>query len=225
MLIGGRLAVRCVCPTPQGRRSRGKTCGMKACRWVVGALLAATLSWQNQSEATVVRAIPLGKLVEISDWVVVATVTSVKSQYVTIGGAKRMVTDATLQIDHALTANRVAADGAGSGDGETVTVRTLGGTIDGVAQAVLGEAVLNPGSTNLLFLRRGNDQQFHVAAMAQGEYVVFGDEQGQLRLRPSPGLDVVTDPEQSVVKALAGRTLTQAEAIVTETASKARQIP
>jgi hypothetical protein len=167
----------------------------------------------------------LGKLVEISDWVVVATVTSVKSQYVTIGGTKRMVTDATLQIDHALTANRVAAEGAGSGDGEIVTVRTLGGTIDGVAQAVLGEAVLNPGSTNLLFLRRGNDKQFHVAAMAQGEYVVFGDEQGQLRLRPSPGLDVVTDPEQSVVKALAGRTLTQAEAIVTETASKARQIP
>jgi hypothetical protein len=202
---------------------------MKACRWVLGAFLVATLSWQSASEATIVRPVPLAKLVEVSDGVVIGTVTSVRSHYVSFGRTKRMVTDATLQIDHVVLAPPAAAGAtpapAPIEAGSTITVRTMGGTLDGIAQAVLGEAVLRPGTTNLLFLWRGNDNAFRVAGMAQGEYVVQADEQGQLRLRPSPGLDVVVNPEQSAIKTLAGRTLDQAQLLVGETATKIRKIP
>jgi hypothetical protein len=203
---------------------------MKACRWVVGAFLVASLSWQSVSDATIVRAVGLSKLVEVSDWVVVGTVTSVQSHFVTVGQTQRMVTDATLQIDHVVMAPSPGAQGTTtdptpSEAGAVITVRTLGGTVDGVAQAVLGEAVLRPGSTNLLFLRRGYDNAFHVSGMAQGEYVVQADAQGQLRLKPSPGLDVVVNPEQSAIKTLAGRTLEQVELLVGETANKVRKIP
>ncbi|MGC4068749.1 MAG: hypothetical protein QM784_29710 [Polyangiaceae bacterium] len=203
---------------------------MKACRWVVGAFLVASLSWQSASDATIVRAVGLAKLVQVSDWVVVGTVTSVQSHYVTVGQTKRMVTDATLQIDHVVLAPSerslgTATETTSSEAGSVVTVRTMGGTVDGIAQAVLGEAVLRPGSTNLLFLRRGYDNAFHVSGMAQGEYVLQADAQGQLRLKPSPGLDVVVNPEQSAIKTLTGRTLDQVELLVGETANQVRKIP
>lgn len=123
-----------------------------------------------------------------------------------------MVTDTTLVVNEALSPNRSSSDV----ETATVVVRTLGGTVGEVAQLVPGEAVLTKGSSHLLFLDEGSgDGIFRVAAMAQGQYLVSTDEKGVRTLRPSPGLDVVVNPTQSAVAALAGRTVEQARALVT----------
>lgn len=183
---------------------------MKAFRWVLASTLASVVAWQSHSAATVVRAVPLGELMGQSEWVVVASVKSSRSHYETIGGARRLVTDTMLQVEQAWTSNRSSA----SVESATVTVRTLGGTLGDLAQYVPGEAVLTAGTPQLLFLDEGTDGVFRVAAMAQGQYPIVTDEQGQTTLRPSPGLDKVLNAEQSAVTALAGRSVPQAQAMV-----------
>jgi hypothetical protein len=192
-------------------------CHMKAFRWVLGAALAVAIGWQSDSEGTVVKAIPLGALVNMSEWVVVASVQSAQSQYVTIGGSRRMVTDTILSVDQAITPNR------SSGNVETaaVTVRTLGGTIGELAQYVPGEAILALGTKQLLFLDEGRDGLLRVSAMAQGQYPLLADDKGDLRLHPSPGLDAVMNSEQSAVTTLIGRSVEQAQAML----QNARKIP
>lgn len=186
---------------------------MKLSRWVFGgASVLAVVGWQGHTEATVVRAMPLSELVSMSEWVVVAQVQSSRSHYETIGGTRRMVTDTTLTVQEALTPNRSSSDL----ETTSVVVRTLGGTVGDVAQLVPGEAVLTKGSSHLLFLDEARgDRIFRVAAMAQGQYPISTDAKGLRTLRPSPGLDVVVNPTQSAVAALAGRTVEQAHALVT----------
>lgn len=176
------------------------------------------MAWQGASEASVANAVPLERLLGVSEQVVVATVTSAHSHYEKVGGSSYIVTDTTLQVDHVI-------DGPSGLAGQPIVVRTLGGTVGDLAQVILGEAVLAKGSTDLLFLRRGKDGSLHVSAMAQGEYVVVSESGGELRLKPSPGLDVMVNPETSAVAVLAGRTLGQAEAIVGQARSKVRQVP
>lgn len=190
---------------------------MKAFRWVVATTLTAALGWQSQSAATVVEAIPLGDLVRMSEWVVVATVKSARSHYETIGGARRMVTDTQLQIDQALTANRSSSNV----ETASITVRTLGGTIGDLAQVVLGEATLPVGTQQLVFLDEGSDLTLRVAAMAQGQYPIVKDAKGLPHLQRSPGLDVVLNLAQSAVTALDGRSVDQAQALV----QNIRQVP
>ena len=191
---------------------------MKLPRWVFGASVLAVVGWQSHTEATVVRAMPLPELVSMSEWVVIAQVQSSRSHYETIGGMRRMVTDTTLIVNEALSPNRSSSDV----EMATVVVRTLGGTMGEVAQLVPGEAVLTKGPNHLLFLDEASgDGIFRVAAMAQGQYLVNTDEKGVRTLRPSPGLDVVVNPTQSAVAALAGRTVEQARALVTN----ARKVP
>ncbi|HEY5957820.1 MAG TPA: hypothetical protein VIV60_14760 [Polyangiaceae bacterium] len=190
---------------------------MKRSRWVFGAIVGMALGWQTGSYATLVQAIPLADLIELSESVVVATVVDSTSHYATVRGHRRMVTDTTLLVDHVITAKAPSAAPA-----QSIHVRTLGGTSDGVVQSVLGEAVLETQSTNLLFLRRGSDGELWVAAMAQGEYPLENTADGQSRLHASPGLDVVRNPEQSVVSVLSGTTLQQAETLVKTHLPKAR---
>jgi hypothetical protein len=183
---------------------------MKAFRWVLGSSLAAIVSWVSASSATVVAAIPLGDLVSMSEWVVVANVKSARSHYVTIGGSRRIVTETELDVEQALTANRLSAGVEPS----TITVRTLGGTVDDVAQLALGEAQLPVGTRQLLFVDEGSDGTLRVAAMAQGQYPIVVDDKGEAHLQPSPGLDVIVHAEQSAVTALAGKSIVQAQALM-----------
>jgi hypothetical protein len=164
---------------------------------------------------------PLRDLVNMSEWVVVAEVTSARSHFETIGGARRLITDTTLQVTNAVTPNRSSRE-LESG---TIVVRTLGGTVGDVAQVVLGEAVLPRGTSQLLFLDEGSDHQFRVSAMAQGQFPVAVDAQGQKRLRPSSGLDVVVNAQQSAVHDLAGRTLEQAQSLVQTINQNVRRMP
>jgi hypothetical protein len=190
-------------------------------RWVFGAVGGALLGWQTQSDATIVRAIPLDEIVKSSEEVVVATVIESKSHYASVGGYQRMVTDATLLIDHVVLANRTST----TDHSQTVTVRRLGGTADGLAHVVFGEAALTPNATFLLFLRLGSDGTFWVSAMAQGEYQVRTDEEGAVRLARSTNLDTIVDRGRSVVTSLDGATLKQAESLVASSASKVKKLP
>jgi hypothetical protein len=185
---------------------------MKSFRWVVAATALSAVIWQSASSATVVRAVPLSDLVAMSEWVVVAEVKSSRSHYETIGGSRRMVTDTVLEVKEALTPNRSSREFQSA----TVTVRTLGGAIGDLAQLVPGEAVLRKGSTQLVFLDEARgDAVYRVSGMAQGQYPIRIDENGTRVLDRSPGLDVIVNPQQSAVLALSGKSVEQAQALVT----------
>jgi hypothetical protein len=190
-------------------------------RWALGAALAVAVIWECRADATVVAAIPLNDLVSMSEWVVVAEAKSARSHYETIGGSRRMVTDTTLEVTSAVTPNRSSRDV----ESKTIVVRTLGGNVGDLAQVVLGEAVFPHGVSQLLFLDEGSDHRFRVAAMAQGQYPIVAGADGTRRLRPSSGLDVIVNPQQSAVSALAGKTVEQAQQLVQAVHQSVRRVP
>jgi hypothetical protein len=142
---------------------------------------------------------PLSRLVERSAMVVVATPVSAHTHYAMMGNRQRVVTDLTLEVSWTLRGQDAT--------GTDIVVRTLGGTVDGMAQIVYGEAPLRIGQTSLLFLVPGRDQVLHVLGMAQGHYPTTPDDQGQWRIQRSPGLDGVLQPELSAAQVLSGQRL------------------
>lgn len=168
------------------------------------ACLALVLGFCMTSAATVVQAIPLNELVASSEWVVVATVKQARSHYVNLGGVRRVVTESELQI-HQCMNDKCATE---------MVVRSLGGSVGDLVHHVYGEALLAPGSTNLLFLRQGTDKHVRVVGRAQGEYHLVRDGHDGWLLRPSRGLDGVRNRERSAVAALARLTLSEAWQLV-----------
>ncbi len=145
------------------------------------------------------RPIPLVTMVEGSTLVVVATPVSRETHWATTGARARVVTDVTLEVAWTLR--------GGDSTGQDIIVRTLGGTIGGVGQIVYGEARLVLGQSSLLFLVGGRDGAYHVLGMAQGQYPLQADNDGNWRIVASPGLEGVLKPQLSVVNALVGRRL------------------
>jgi hypothetical protein len=120
------------------------------------------------------------------------------------------------------TYTRVRVDRAVAGDlsaGSEAWVRTMGGIVGPIGQAVEGEAVLAPGLSCLLFLRPGPAGTFEVTARGQGQYAVVADDPslppriarshavGMLvpRRPPSPAL-----PQRLAVDVLHGKTVDDA---------------
>ena len=132
------------------------------------------------AQATVARALSLTELVGKSDVVIVGTPTHWSSQWVSIGGQRRMVTDTKIKV-----ARRVF--GLGTQVAE-VTVRTLGGRIGDLGQLVHGEARFGRGQTALVFLRRVDASRYRVTGMAQGHFRVGPDATGTLRLGRGPNV-------------------------------------
>jgi hypothetical protein len=183
---------------------------MRLGKWVLASAVSILLSWSGPSFATVVKAVPLDVLASISRWVVIGTVTSTKCHYEMIGGIRRIVTESSVKIESVI-GQRKKEDGLTS---KLITVKTLGGTLEGVTEVTLGEAVLLPGEKHLLFLDQENFDAVHVVAMAQGQYWVKTDGRGHSVVYASTGLDVVLDRAQSAVTALSGKTLEQAKTLV-----------
>lgn len=155
---------------------------------------SATRAWSSTF-----RPMPLSKLVEQSTSVVVATPVSFSSHWAIIGSKSRVVTDVTLEVALTLRGN--------DSTGQDVVVRTLGGTVGGVARLVHGEAPLRVGQSCLLFLVSSRDGVLHVLGMAQGHYPLEVDSHGDLRVVSSPGLDGIANPELSAPQVLSGRRL------------------
>jgi hypothetical protein len=154
------------------------------------------------------RPMSLSKLVEQSTSVVVATPVSFSSHWATAGSTSRVVTDVTLEVAWTLRGNDIT--------GQDIVVRTLGGTVGGVAYLVHGEALLRVGQTCLLFLVQSRDGALHVLGMAQGHYLLDPDSNGDWRVRPSPGLEGVLNPQLSAAQSLSGRRLSEVSRLLDE---------
>jgi hypothetical protein len=159
-----------------------------------------------QSTATVAYAISLPDLVRASEHIVVAVPTSSQSHWETVGDSRRIVTDTELMVSRRLGGNAAPA--------ESLEVRTLGGTVDEIAQIVPGEARLRTGTEAVVFLDAARDGRLHVTAMAQGHYPLLPDAKGILRLSPSPALDGLRGSSACAITELSGRSVLEAHTLL-----------
>lgn len=176
----------------------------------LGLGAGATLLPKNAS-ATLVRGMTMAELVGLSQHAVIGTPLSAQCSYLTIGGRRMLVTETQVRIDGQL--------GLAAPSETTLTVRTLGGRLDGVGELVHGQAQLEFGRQCAAFFERAPDGICWVTGMAQGHYPLERSN-ASLVLRQSPELPTIRDWEQSAVKRLVGIRLDEAERLVAE--AKAR---
>jgi hypothetical protein len=142
--------------------------------------LAATLP----AFASVVRVLPLPELVRRSQVVAVADVESSVSSWVD----ERIVTDSVLVVESPL---------LGAAGGERLTVRTLGGEVDGLGQRVFGEPWLRRGERYLLFLEPFPSSEptalLRPVGMAQGALPVVASPEGTF-VTPNADLSALLEP-------------------------------
>ena len=159
------------------------------------------------AEASVSVMLSLDELVLASTSVVVGTAGERKSQWEETPTGKRIMTYTKITIDRAITGS----------PGTEVWVRTLGGTVGDIGQAVSGEAQIPKGSKSVLFLMKRGDVTV-VTGMAQGHFPVINDEKGVSRLKLSPDLGTQLRTPGPVIAArdvLVGQTVdTAASAIL-----------
>jgi hypothetical protein len=172
----------------------------------VGLSPRALFEGPRSAEASVAVLISLDDLVAASTYVVVATASEHRSVWEETPSGRRIVTYTRLAVDRSVT---------GSAETE-LWVRTLGGVVDKVGQAVSGEAQLVKGSRSLLFLAR-RDAGLVVTARAQGHYpVVDADKAPKAaspRLHGSPDAGMLLPrrgPTISAREHLVGLTLDEA---------------
>jgi hypothetical protein len=136
-------------------------------------------TWAPPAAASVARALTLDELVSTSTFVVVASAGEKKSVWEEQPSGRRIVTYTRLAVERTV---------AGAAPQE-IWVRTLGGAVDHIGQAVPGEAQIPTGSRAMLFLTQANGVTV-VTAMAQGHYPITIDGKGTPRLTPNgdPGM-------------------------------------
>jgi hypothetical protein len=159
-----------------------------------------------QAQAAVSVLLSLGELVGASTHVVVATAGERRSAWEDLPGGRRIVTYTRFKIERAI----------GASPGEEIEVRTLGGVVGQVGQAVSGDAKIAKGERALLFLKKA-DRAFVVAGLAQGHFPVRADAKGTPRLAPSPdagSLLARRGPAISAREELVGTTIDDAAAAV-----------
>lgn len=158
-----------------------------------------------EARATVSVLMTLDEMVEVSSLVVVAQPTERFSRWEELGGSKRIVTFTRLAVQESVTGDT----------SDDVWVRTLGGKVDKIGQAVAGEAELKLGETALVFLARAGDQLV-VTGMAQGHFPLEIQDQ-DLVLRSSPDTGTLLkrkDGKASAREELLGLKLSAAKKLV-----------
>lgn len=160
---------------------------------------SAPLGGPAPAAASVSVLLSLDEIVAASTFVVVGTASEKKSQWEDLPGGRRIVTYTKIKIDRSI----VGAPGS------EIWVRTLGGAVGKLGQAVSGEAQIATGSRAVLFLMKRGDVTL-VTGMAQGHFPVVVDDKGVSRLRSSPdaGTQVQTPgPSIAARDTLVGKTL------------------
>lgn len=153
----------------------------------------------------------LEELIGRSQHAVIGTALSARCLYLTLGSRRTLVTETRLRIEGALALEAPAA--------AEITVRTLGGQLDGVGEMVHGQAEFHYGQLCVGFLERASDGACWVTGMAQGHYPLDRTD-AALVLHASPQLPTIRDWERSAVKRLVGTRLSEAEQLVS--AARAR---
>lgn len=167
-------------------------------RCVLGFVFIS-LGWVGLAWSSTFRPLPLSTLVKRSALVVVATPISSQTHWATFGTVERVVTDVTLEVSWTLRGQDAT--------GQDIVVRTLGGTVNGLAQIVYGEARLSVGKSCLLFLVPDRSGVLRVFGMGQGHFPTEPDDNGEWRILRSPGLEGVLRPELSATETLFGQRL------------------
>ncbi len=174
---------------------------------VVGPLdRASTDGCIAPAEATIARALSLGEMVSASSAVVVATAGERHSVWEDLPSGRRIVTYTKLSVERVV---------HGTIDKE-VWVRTLGGAVGSVGQAVSGEAQILTGSRSMVFLAKVSGVVV-VTAMAQGHYPIAESASSKPTLRPSPDAGTILPrggPFISVREELVGRSVDEGIALV-----------
>ena len=165
---------------------------------------AAGSIWSAPARATVMRALTLDALVQTSRHILVVTALHAESHYEELGRRRRIVTDTRVRVEEGL----AKADGVDS----ELMVRTLGGKVEDLGERVQGQAQLILGEPCVAFLLRGPDGLHYVNGMAQGHYPLRGV--AKRLLARSPDLPEILGFDQSAVKALVGKELSDARGSV-----------
>jgi hypothetical protein len=138
---------------------------MKRTQRLLGFVAAVLLglSAPSTAEATIVRPLTVEDMTRRADLVCVGTITGQRSEWNV--ERTRIYTWTEVRISRTLKGKRAA--------GETVTVRQLGGVVDGISQSVPGNAKLLPGEEVVLFLDADEAAPLHyVIGMAQGKFTL-----------------------------------------------------
>ena len=168
-----------------------------------GAAIVAVFA-TRPAHATLVRGVSLPVLVQRSQRIVILEALDAVCHYSEIGGRRSLVTDTRARIHQAW----------GEPTEGELTVRTLGGRLDGVGELVEGQPRFELGMPALTFLKLGRDgQAWWTTAMAQGHFPLSGAEETS-RLSQSRGLPTLLDFESSAVRRLVGRQVSEARELV-----------
>jgi hypothetical protein len=145
--------------------------------WVALLVLAAA-----PAQATLVRRVGLEKMGQTAGLVVQGTVRSTEA----VRRGDRIYTDVVIDVATCLKGACPAR----------VTVRQLGGEVDGQGTSVEGAATFTVGVEVVLFLRARADAAFAPVGMAQGAFRVERDAQRRVRalVRDLGGLSFVGEP-------------------------------
>jgi len=170
----------------------------------LGVGVGATLL-SRAASATLVRGMTLDELVQRSQHAVIGTPLSAECLYLTIGGRRMLVTETQIRVEGTL---GLLAPSEG-----VLTVRTLGGQLDGAGELVHGQAELRVGRLCAAFFERAPDGACWVTGMAQGHYPLDPADAAWV-LRASPQLPTIRDWKRSAVKRLVGMRLSEAERLV-----------
>lgn len=185
---------------------------------VGSTLLVADLTLGQPAAASTSLALTLPELRLRSKRVVLGRPVLHESEWVYVGGSKRIVTKTRILQERDWL---VAQDEEEQNPDEFVVV-TLGGRVGDFAQKVAGEARLPKNEPILLFIGEGADHEYRIVGMGQGAYPVV-KTRAELRLQRSPQLPSLVGKrsgpdapmhEQAAVDVLHDRTLKQAFSMI-----------
>jgi len=138
-----------------------------------------------EAHATVVVPLTLEAMTERADVVCVGVVMAQRAAW--NDDRTRIHTTTEVRVERTLKGKRAP--------GEVITVRQLGGVVDGVSQVVPGNAHLTPGETTVLFLDADEALPFHyVVGMAQGKFTVQPAPEGLRATRDVSDLAFMASP-------------------------------
>lgn len=148
-------------------------------------------TWVGSAHAAVSIAYSLEQLVDESDRAVLVVPTERRYQWEEVAGSRRIVTYTRLAVRDTVFRRILARRDTTRPEKKALWVRTLGGQVGRIGQHVGGEARLQVGEENLVFLTRSRHGTLVVTGMAQGQYPVARTKTG----------DPKTDPKQPAPKA------------------------
>ncbi len=177
--------------------------------FLAASLIPPLLALPLGADAHTARILSLEELLAFSTHVVVGTAGEKHSVWEDLPSGRRIVTYTRLTVERVVTGK----------PGPELWVRTLGGAVGSIGQAVPGEAQLLYGSRSLLFLAEVNGVVV-VAAMAQGHYPIVTDDKGTSRVSASPETGMLVarpGPVLSARERLVGATVDEAATLVKQT--------